>query len=30
MKCTSVIRQMAYRAVPDSLDEYLQMGATTA
>ncbi|GKC61834.1 ALP1-like protein [Tanacetum coccineum] len=30
MKCTSAIRQMAYGAVPDSLDEYLQMGATTA
>ncbi|GKB60669.1 ALP1-like protein [Tanacetum coccineum] len=30
MKCTSVIRQMAYGAVPYSLDEYLQMGATTA
>ncbi|GJT11890.1 probable LRR receptor-like serine/threonine-protein kinase [Tanacetum coccineum] len=30
MKCTSAIRQMAYGAVLDSLDEYLQMGATTA
>ncbi|GJV86251.1 putative nuclease HARBI1 [Tanacetum coccineum] len=30
MKCTSAIRQMAYEAVPDSLNEYLQMGATTA
>ncbi|GKD76917.1 ALP1-like protein, partial [Tanacetum coccineum] len=30
MKCTSAIRQMAYGAVPDSLDEYLQMGATKA
>ncbi|GJX83477.1 putative nuclease HARBI1 [Tanacetum coccineum] len=30
MKCTSAIRQMAYGAVPDALDEYLQMGATTA
>nr|GEV82291.1 hypothetical protein [Tanacetum cinerariifolium] len=30
MKCTSAIRQMAYGFVPDSLDEYLQMGATTA
>nr|GEY71975.1 hypothetical protein [Tanacetum cinerariifolium] len=30
MKCTSVIRQMAYGSVPDSLNEYLQMGATTA
>nr|GEZ86647.1 hypothetical protein [Tanacetum cinerariifolium] len=29
MKCTSAICQMAYGAVPDSLDEYLQMGATT-
>ncbi|GJW50284.1 RNA-directed DNA polymerase, eukaryota [Tanacetum coccineum] len=30
MKCTSAIRQLAYGSVPDSLDEYLQMGATTA
>nr|GEV00364.1 hypothetical protein [Tanacetum cinerariifolium] len=30
MKCTSAIRQMAYGSVPDSLDEYLQMGATIA
>ncbi|GJW73312.1 retrovirus-related pol polyprotein from transposon TNT 1-94 [Tanacetum coccineum] len=30
MKCTSAIRQMAYGTVPDALDEYLQMGATTA
>ncbi|GJX63496.1 hypothetical protein Tco_0296396 [Tanacetum coccineum] len=30
MKCTSAIRQIAYGAVPDSLDENLQMGATTA
>ncbi|GJT89687.1 hypothetical protein Tco_1078532 [Tanacetum coccineum] len=30
MKYTSAICQMAYRAVPDALDEYLQMGATTA
>nr|GEW44030.1 hypothetical protein [Tanacetum cinerariifolium] len=30
MKCTFAIRQMAYGSVPDSLDEYLQMGATTA
>ncbi|GKD57212.1 hypothetical protein Tco_1290599 [Tanacetum coccineum] len=30
MKCTSAIRQMAYGAVPDALDEYLQMGALTA
>ncbi|GJV38044.1 ALP1-like protein [Tanacetum coccineum] len=29
MKCTFVIRQLAYGSVPDSLDEYLQMGATT-
>ncbi|GKA73760.1 ALP1-like protein [Tanacetum coccineum] len=29
-KCTSAILQMAYGAVPDALDEYLQMGATTA
>ncbi|GKE02720.1 ALP1-like protein, partial [Tanacetum coccineum] len=25
MKCTSINHQMAYRAIPDSLDEYLQM-----
>ncbi|GJZ79761.1 ALP1-like protein [Tanacetum coccineum] len=30
MKCTFTIRQMAYGAVPDSLDEYLQMSATSA
>nr|GFA07959.1 protein ALP1-like isoform X1 [Tanacetum cinerariifolium] len=30
MKCTSVILQLAYGSVPDSLDEYMQMGATTA
>ncbi|GJS41885.1 ALP1-like protein [Tanacetum coccineum] len=30
MKCTSVIRQITYGAIPGSLDEYLQMGATTA
>ncbi|GJZ92986.1 ALP1-like protein [Tanacetum coccineum] len=30
MKSTFAIRQMAYEVVPDSLDEYLQMGATTA
>ncbi|GKE18813.1 ALP1-like protein [Tanacetum coccineum] len=30
MKCTFVIRQLAYGSVPDSLDEYLQIGATTA
>ncbi|GJZ36349.1 ALP1-like protein [Tanacetum coccineum] len=29
-ECTSAIRQMAYGSVPDSLDEYLQMGAITA
>nr|GEX64124.1 hypothetical protein [Tanacetum cinerariifolium] len=30
MKCTSAIRQLAYGCVPDSLEEYLQMGATTS
>ncbi|GKD18091.1 putative nuclease HARBI1 [Tanacetum coccineum] len=30
MKCTSAIRQLAYGSVPDSLDEYMQMGVTTA
>nr|GEU29394.1 hypothetical protein [Tanacetum cinerariifolium] len=30
MKCTFAVRQLAYGCVPDSLDEYLQMGATTA
>ncbi|GJU62843.1 ALP1-like protein [Tanacetum coccineum] len=30
MKCTSAVRQLAYGCIPDSLDEYLQMGATTA
>ncbi|GJS94547.1 ALP1-like protein [Tanacetum coccineum] len=30
MKCTSPICQLAYGCVPDSLDEYLQMGATTS
>ncbi|GJU47596.1 ALP1-like protein [Tanacetum coccineum] len=30
MKCIFAIRQLAYGCVPDSLDEYLQMGATTA
>ncbi|GJZ37603.1 RNA-directed DNA polymerase, eukaryota [Tanacetum coccineum] len=30
MKSTSAVRQLAYGCVPDSLDEYLQMGATTA
>ncbi|GJT92877.1 ALP1-like protein [Tanacetum coccineum] len=30
MKYTSAIRQLAYESVLDSLDEYLQMGATTA
>ncbi|GKE20015.1 ALP1-like protein [Tanacetum coccineum] len=29
VKCTSVIRQMMYDTVPDALDEYMQMGATT-
>ncbi|GJY88358.1 ethylene-responsive transcription factor 3-like protein [Tanacetum coccineum] len=27
LKCTSEIRQLAYGAVPDSLDEYLQIGS---
>ncbi|GJR21275.1 reverse transcriptase domain-containing protein [Tanacetum coccineum] len=30
VKCTSAIRQMAYNPVPDALEKYLQMGATTA
>ncbi|GJW50282.1 ALP1-like protein [Tanacetum coccineum] len=30
MKCTSAYRQLAYGSVLDSLDEYMQMGATTA
>ncbi|GJW17760.1 ALP1-like protein [Tanacetum coccineum] len=30
MKCTFAIRQMTYESVPDSLDEYLQMDATTS
>ncbi|GKA09343.1 hypothetical protein Tco_0688674 [Tanacetum coccineum] len=30
MKCTSAIRQLAYDAVPNALDEYLQMGKATA
>nr|GEX14699.1 hypothetical protein [Tanacetum cinerariifolium] len=30
MKCAFAIRQLAYGSVPDSLDEYMQMGATTA
>nr|GEU91354.1 reverse transcriptase domain-containing protein [Tanacetum cinerariifolium] len=30
VKCTFAIRQMAYDTVLDALDEYLQMGATTA
>nr|GEU74155.1 RNA-directed DNA polymerase, eukaryota, reverse transcriptase zinc-binding domain protein [Tanacetum cinerariifolium] len=30
MKCTSAVHQMTYGCVPDSLDEYLQRGATTA
>nr|GFD07172.1 hypothetical protein [Tanacetum cinerariifolium] len=29
MKCTSAVHQLAYVCVPDSLYEYLQMGATT-
>ncbi|GJU16991.1 hypothetical protein Tco_1144957 [Tanacetum coccineum] len=29
MKCTCVIRQLAYGVTPDSLDEYLQMGSHT-
>ncbi|GJT98429.1 hypothetical protein Tco_1093947 [Tanacetum coccineum] len=29
VKCTSAIHQMAYDIVPDALNEYLQMGATT-
>ncbi|GJT38970.1 ALP1-like protein [Tanacetum coccineum] len=28
--CTSTIRQLAYAAVPDSLDEYLQIGEKTS
>ncbi|GKD20690.1 WAT1-related protein isoform X1 [Tanacetum coccineum] len=30
VKCTSAIRQLAYGSVPDSLDEYLQIGTKTA
>nr|GEV05668.1 zinc finger, CCHC-type [Tanacetum cinerariifolium] len=30
VKCTSAIRQLAYGAVPDSLDEYLQIGDKTS
>ncbi|GKA22294.1 hypothetical protein Tco_0708256, partial [Tanacetum coccineum] len=30
VKCTSAIRQLAYTAVPDSLDEYLQIGEKTS
>nr|GEU89109.1 putative nuclease HARBI1 [Tanacetum cinerariifolium] len=30
VKCTFVIRQLTYGCVPDSLDEYLQMGAKTS
>ncbi|GJZ19540.1 hypothetical protein Tco_0556130 [Tanacetum coccineum] len=30
VKCTFAIHQMAYGTVPDALEEYLQMGATTA
>ncbi|GJS28725.1 protein translocase subunit SecA2, chloroplastic isoform X1 [Tanacetum coccineum] len=30
VKCTSAIRQLAYAAVPDSLDEYLQIGGKTS
>nr|GEW36652.1 hypothetical protein [Tanacetum cinerariifolium] len=30
VKCTSAIRQLAYNSVPDSLDEYLQIGTKTA
>ncbi|GKA55983.1 putative nuclease HARBI1 [Tanacetum coccineum] len=30
MKCTFGIRQIAYNTILDALDEYLQMGATTA
>ncbi|GJR45637.1 reverse transcriptase [Tanacetum coccineum] len=30
MKCTSAIRQLAYGVIPDSLDEYLQMGSHCA
>nr|GEU43450.1 hypothetical protein [Tanacetum cinerariifolium] len=30
VKCTSAIRQLAYGAVPDSLDKYLQIGEKTS
>ncbi|GKA36200.1 ALP1-like protein [Tanacetum coccineum] len=30
VKCTSIIRQLAYVVVPDSLDEYLQIGDKTS
>ncbi|GKG34651.1 hypothetical protein Tco_0437347, partial [Tanacetum coccineum] len=30
VKCTSAIRQLAYAAVPDYLDEYLQIGEKTS
>ncbi|GKD25781.1 protein translocase subunit SecA2, chloroplastic isoform X1 [Tanacetum coccineum] len=30
VKCTSAIRQLAYAVVPDSLDEYLQIGEKTS
>ncbi|GKE20409.1 hypothetical protein Tco_1431921 [Tanacetum coccineum] len=30
VKCTSAIRQLAYGAVPDSLDEYLQIDDKTS
>nr|GEV33222.1 hypothetical protein [Tanacetum cinerariifolium] len=30
IKCTSAIRQLAYRTFPDALDEYLQMGHATS
>ncbi|GJW50743.1 ALP1-like protein [Tanacetum coccineum] len=30
VKCTSAIRQLAHAAVPDSLDEYLQIGEKTS
>ncbi|GKB65019.1 ALP1-like protein isoform X1 [Tanacetum coccineum] len=30
VKCTSAIRQLAYAAIPDSLDEYLQIGEKTS
>ncbi|GKA84877.1 hypothetical protein Tco_0806531, partial [Tanacetum coccineum] len=30
VKCTSAIRQLAYAAIPDPLDEYLQIGEKTS